>query len=89
MTGTGRGFFAGHAGRFAAGAVFFALAALALGACSVAPETIGPQVAAPPATKPASADAALSPAELRTVRDHERRNANRKSVLAAIDRKLP
>jgi hypothetical protein len=30
----------------------------------------------------------LTPAELRTVRDHERRNANRKSVLAAIDRKL-
>ena len=32
---------------------------------------------------------ALSPAALRAVRDHERRNANRKSVLAAIDRKLP
>jgi polyhydroxyalkanoate synthesis regulator phasin len=32
---------------------------------------------------------ALAPAQLRTVRDHERRNANRKSVLAAIDRKLP
>jgi hypothetical protein len=31
----------------------------------------------------------LSPAQLRAVRDHERRNANRKSVLAAIDRKLP
>ena len=31
----------------------------------------------------------LTPAELRAVRDHERRNANRKSVLAAIDRKLP
>jgi hypothetical protein len=31
----------------------------------------------------------LSPAQLRTVRDHERRNANRKSVLAAVDRKLP
>jgi hypothetical protein len=31
----------------------------------------------------------LTPAQLRTVRDHERRNANRKSVLAAIDRKLP
>ena len=31
----------------------------------------------------------LEPAELRRVRDHERRNANRKSVLAAIDRKLP
>jgi hypothetical protein len=30
----------------------------------------------------------LTPAELRTVRDHERRNANRKSVLAALDRKL-
>jgi hypothetical protein len=31
----------------------------------------------------------LTPAQLRTVRDHERRNANRKSVLTAIDRKLP
>jgi hypothetical protein len=31
----------------------------------------------------------LTPAQLRTLRDHERRNANRKSVLAAIDRKLP
>jgi hypothetical protein len=31
----------------------------------------------------------LTPAELRTVRDHERRNANRKSVLAAIERRLP
>jgi hypothetical protein len=31
----------------------------------------------------------LGPAELRAIRDHERRNANRKSVLAAIDRKLP
>ena len=30
----------------------------------------------------------LTPAELRKVRDHERRNANRKSVLSAIDRKL-
>jgi hypothetical protein len=30
----------------------------------------------------------LTPAELRTVRDHERRNANRKSALSAIDRKL-
>ena len=30
----------------------------------------------------------LTPAQLRTVRDHERRNANRKSVLAAVDRKL-
>ena len=31
----------------------------------------------------------LSTAELRAVRDHERRNANRKSVLAAIERRLP
>ena len=30
----------------------------------------------------------LSPAELRKVRDYEARNANRKSVLAAIDKKL-
>jgi hypothetical protein len=30
----------------------------------------------------------LTPAELRTVREHERRNANRKSALSAIDRKL-
>jgi polyhydroxyalkanoate synthesis regulator phasin len=30
----------------------------------------------------------LTPAELRKVRDHERRNANRKSVLTAIERKL-
>jgi polyhydroxyalkanoate synthesis regulator phasin len=30
----------------------------------------------------------LSPAELRRVRDYERRNANRKSVLAAIDKQL-
>jgi polyhydroxyalkanoate synthesis regulator phasin len=30
----------------------------------------------------------LSPADLRRVRDHERRNANRKSVLTAIERKL-
>jgi polyhydroxyalkanoate synthesis regulator phasin len=30
----------------------------------------------------------LSPAELRKVRDHERRNANRKSVLAAIEKQL-
>ncbi len=30
----------------------------------------------------------LVPAELRKVRDHERRNANRKSVLTAIERKL-
>jgi hypothetical protein len=27
--------------------------------------------------------------ELRAVRDHERRNANRKTVLAAVERKLP
>lgn len=32
---------------------------------------------------------ALSPAELRKVRDFERRNANRKTVLAAIESKLP
>jgi polyhydroxyalkanoate synthesis regulator phasin len=30
----------------------------------------------------------LSPAELRKVRDHERRNANRKSVLQAIEKRL-
>jgi polyhydroxyalkanoate synthesis regulator phasin len=30
----------------------------------------------------------LSPAELRKVRDHERRNANRKSILAAIEKRL-
>lgn len=30
----------------------------------------------------------LAPAELRKVRDHERRNANRKSVLTAVDRAL-
>jgi polyhydroxyalkanoate synthesis regulator phasin len=30
----------------------------------------------------------LTPAELRKVRDYERRNANRKSVLAAIEQKL-
>jgi polyhydroxyalkanoate synthesis regulator phasin len=30
----------------------------------------------------------LSPAELRKVRDHERRHANRKTVLAAIDKHL-
>ena len=30
----------------------------------------------------------LSPAELRKVRDHERRNANRKTVLRAIDQRL-
>jgi hypothetical protein len=31
----------------------------------------------------------LNPAELRQVRDHERRNANRKTVLSAVERKLP
>jgi hypothetical protein len=31
----------------------------------------------------------LSVAQLRQVRDHERRNANRKTVLSAIERKLP
>ena len=30
----------------------------------------------------------LTPAELRKVRDYERRNANRKSVLNAIEQKL-
>ena len=30
----------------------------------------------------------LTPAELRKVRDYERRNANRKTVLAAIETKL-
>jgi polyhydroxyalkanoate synthesis regulator phasin len=30
----------------------------------------------------------LTPAELRKVRDYEKRNANRKSVLAAVERKL-
>jgi polyhydroxyalkanoate synthesis regulator phasin len=30
----------------------------------------------------------LEPGELRQVRDYERRNANRKSVLAAVERKL-
>ena len=30
----------------------------------------------------------LTPAQLRKVRDHERRNANRKSVLTAVDRAL-
>ena len=30
----------------------------------------------------------LTPAELRRVRDHEQRNANRKSVLQAVDRRL-
>jgi hypothetical protein len=30
----------------------------------------------------------LTPAQLRKVRDHERRNGKRKSVLAAIERKL-
>ena len=32
--------------------------------------------------------ATLTPAELRKVRDHERRNANRKTVLASIESKL-
>jgi polyhydroxyalkanoate synthesis regulator phasin len=32
--------------------------------------------------------AELTPAELRKVRDYEQRNANRKSVLAAVDQKL-
>ena len=31
----------------------------------------------------------LSVDQLRQVRDHERRNANRKTVLAAVERKLP
>jgi hypothetical protein len=31
----------------------------------------------------------LSAPQLRQVREHEKRNANRKSVLAAIERKLP
>ncbi|HEV2774600.1 MAG TPA: hypothetical protein VGV90_03330, partial [Solirubrobacteraceae bacterium] len=31
----------------------------------------------------------LNDAELRKVRDHERRNANRKSVLTAIEKRLP
>jgi hypothetical protein len=31
----------------------------------------------------------LSTPQLREVREHERRNANRKSVLAAVERKLP
>jgi AcrR family transcriptional regulator len=31
----------------------------------------------------------LTPAQLRKVRDHEKRNANRKSVLTAIERALP
>ncbi len=30
----------------------------------------------------------LTPADLRKVRDHERRNANRKSVLSAIEKRL-
>jgi hypothetical protein len=30
----------------------------------------------------------LTPAQLRTLRDHERRHANRKSVLSAIDKAL-
>ena len=33
--------------------------------------------------------AGLTPAQLRAVHDNERRNANRKSFLAAVDRKLP
>src|SRR4051812_41275315 len=32
---------------------------------------------------------ALEPPQLRRVRDYERRNANRKTVLAAVDQKLP
>jgi hypothetical protein len=31
---------------------------------------------------------ALTPAELRKIRDYERRNANRKSVLEAVEAKL-
>ena len=31
----------------------------------------------------------LSVAQLRQVRDHERRNANRKTVLSAVERQLP
>jgi hypothetical protein len=31
----------------------------------------------------------LSVDQLRQVRDHERRNANRKTVLSAVERKLP
>jgi polyhydroxyalkanoate synthesis regulator phasin len=31
----------------------------------------------------------LDTAQLRQVRDHERRNANRKTVLSAVERKLP
>ena len=34
------------------------------------------------------AAAVLTPAQLRKVRDHEKRNANRKSVLQGIERKL-
>ena len=30
----------------------------------------------------------LTPAELRKVRDYEKRNANRKSVLAAVEQQL-
>jgi hypothetical protein len=30
----------------------------------------------------------LTPAELRKVRDYERRNANRKSVLTAVEKRL-
>ena len=33
--------------------------------------------------------ASSTPPELRKVRDYERRNANRKTVLAAVDTKLP
>lgn len=40
------------------------------------------------ATQVAERLSELSAAELRKVRDHERRNANRKSVLTAIDRAL-
>ena len=32
--------------------------------------------------------AGLTPAELRKIRDYERRNANRKSVLAAVEKAL-
>ena len=42
---------------------------------------------AAPGHRRASSD--LTPAQLRKVRDHEKRNANRKSVLQAIERKLP
>jgi len=69
VTGTGRGFFAGHAGRVAAGAACVALAALLLAACSVAPDIGAPQAAAPAAVKPAPAEPELSAAELR---EHQR-----------------